>query len=96
MEARSWAGVVVVEELCEDVGPVVVAVIDGVVVLASEDLDELGAGVVDAAAFADGLELAVERDGSGAVPVAEEAAVVGGEASHVGARRFCGERLGVR
>jgi hypothetical protein len=60
MEPRSSGVVDAIEEAGEDLGAVVVAVVDGVVVLASEDLDELGSGVVEAAAFADGLELAVE------------------------------------
>src|SRR5918995_4911408 len=94
IEACSFVGVDAVEELGEDVGAVVVAVVDGVVVLASEDLDELGSGVVEAAAFADGLELAVEGGGPCAVAVAEEPAVVGSEAAHVAAGRFGGERLG--
>jgi hypothetical protein len=72
----------------------VVAVVDGVVVLASEDLDELGSGVVEAASFADGLELAVEGGRSGAVAVAEQPAMVGGQAAHVRAGRFSGKRLG--
>lgn len=47
--------------------------------------DELGSGVEGPAACADRIEAAVERDGPGAVPVAEQATVVSGEATHVGA-----------
>lgn len=50
----------------------------GVVSLASQDRDELGFGVEEAASFADGLELAIECCGAGAVAVSEEPAVVGG------------------
>lgn len=39
-----WLALDAVEEMGEDLGAVVVAVVDGVVMLASEDLDELGAG----------------------------------------------------
>ena len=45
---------------------------DGVVALAAQDPDELGPGLVEAAAFADGLESAVKLEGSGAVTVAEK------------------------
>jgi hypothetical protein len=40
--------------------------------LAAKDGDELGAGLEEAAAFADGLEAAVELEGSGAAAVAEK------------------------
>ena len=44
----------------------------GVIALAAQDGDEVGAGLVEATAFADGLEPAVELQGSGAVTVAEK------------------------
>lgn len=74
-----------VEQAREDLGSVVSVSFGGVVSLASRDRDELGAGVEEAASFADGLEVAVECGGAGAVAVAEQPAVVGSEASHVGA-----------
>ena len=81
-----WGWVVdAVEEGGEDGCSVWLVVLGGVVSLLDEDGDELGCGVEEAAAFADGFEVAVERDGSGAVAVAEVASVVGGEASHVAA-----------
>lgn len=43
----------------------------GVVALAAEDVDELGSGLVEAAALADGLEATVKLERAGAVPVAE-------------------------
>ena len=49
-----------------------VGVGNGVVALASEDGDELRTGFVEATAFADGLESAVELEGPGAVAVAEK------------------------
>jgi hypothetical protein len=62
-------------------------VIVGVVALASEDGEELGAGLVEPAAFADGLEPAVEFEGPGAVAVAEEPPVPCGCIAMVGGRR---------
>ena len=49
-----------------------VGVSGGVVALAAQDGDELGAGLVEAAPFADGLEAALELEWSGAVTVAEQ------------------------
>jgi hypothetical protein len=49
----------------------VVVVGGGVVALAVQDGDELGAGLVEAASFADRLEPAVQLERSGAVAVAE-------------------------
>ena len=60
------------DELVVERGASHVGVGNGVVALATEDGDELRTGFVEAAAFADGLESAVELDGSGAVAVAEE------------------------
>jgi hypothetical protein len=45
----------------------------GVVALAAQDGDELGAGVEESAAFADRLEAAVQLERAGAVAVAEQA-----------------------
>ena len=77
----------------EESGAVVLVAFDGVVALASQDRDELGAGVEEPASFADRLEVAVERRGSCAVSVAEQPSVVSGEASHVGALDRGGKRL---
>lgn len=52
-------------------------VLEGAVVLASQDWDELFAGLEEAAALAHGLESAVQLDGPGAVTVAEEAPMRG-------------------
>lgn len=57
--------------------------VGGVIVLTAEDGEELRAGLEEAAAFADALERAVERDGPRAVPVPEETPMVGGETAHV-------------
>src|SRR3954453_14834694 len=71
-----WLGVVDdVQQAVVEVGADGVGVGGGVVSLAAQDGDELGAGVVEAAAFADRLEAAVELEWSGAVAVAEEPAV---------------------
>ena len=60
------------DELVVELGAREVGVVGGVVALAAEDGDELGSGLEEAAAFADGVEPAVEFEGSGAVAVAEE------------------------
>ncbi len=52
------------------------------VALADEDGHELGAGLEEAAAFADRFVDAVEGGGPVAVSVAEESAVVNSEAGH--------------
>ena len=68
----------------------------GVVTLASQDRDELRAGVEEAAAFAEALELAVEGHWPGAVPVAQEALVgLGRQAAHVRPLDVGGKRIGV-
>ena len=71
------------DELVEDLGSGKVVVFECAVVLASQDADELFAGVEEAAPLTDGLESAVQLDGSGAVTVAEEAPVRGSR------RRVC-------
>ena len=75
--ARFLASVLVgfvddVDEAVVEVGADGVGVGGGVVALAAQDGDELGAGFVEAAAFADGLEAAVQLERSGAVTVAEQ------------------------
>jgi hypothetical protein len=60
------------DELVVELGAGRVGVGEGVVALAAEDGDELGSGLIEAAAFADGLEPAVELERPGAVTVAEE------------------------
>jgi hypothetical protein len=50
----------------------VIAVVGGVVALASQDGHELGVGLEEAAALADGLEPTVELSRSRAVPVGEQ------------------------
>ena len=52
-----------VDELVVELGACGVVVAVGVVALAAEDVEEGGAGFVEAAAFADGLEAAVELEG---------------------------------
>ena len=76
-------------EVVVELGAGEVGVVGGVVALAAEDGDELGAGL-EAAALADGLEPAVEFEGSGAVAVAEEPPVPRGCVP------FVGERLHLR
>ena len=73
---QAWSGgvVEVVDEAGEEVGPVGLVVLAGVVALAGEDGDELGAGLEEAASFADRFVGAVERCGPVAVAVAEESA----------------------
>ena len=83
MEPSSWAVVDAVEERGEELRSVVLVVVGGVIALSVEDGHELGPGLEEAAALADALERAVERDGPRAVPVAEETPMVGGEAAHV-------------
>src|SRR5215213_5729445 len=71
--AGMFAGVVDdVDQLVVEPGARRVGVGGGVVALAAQDGDELGTGLVEAAAFADGLEAAVELERSGAVAVAEQ------------------------
>ena len=68
-----------VDEVGVETGPVVVVVVGGVVSLAGQDGDELGAGVVVGASFAGGFELTTQGGGSGAVAIAEESVVFGVE-----------------
>ena len=79
-ETSSVGGGVVddVDELVVELGAGGVVVGGGVVALAAQDGDELGTGLEEAAAFADGVEAAVELEGSGAVAVAEEPSVLCG------------------
>ena len=77
MEPGFWGSLVVgvvddVDEVVVEPGAGGVGVGGGVVALAAQDGDELGSGLVEAAAFADGLEAAVELERSGAVAVAEQ------------------------
>ena len=86
--ARFLASVVVgvvddADEFVVEVGADGVGVGGGVVALAAQDGDELGAGLVEAAAFADGLEAAVELERSGAVAVAEQPTMEPGGVSGV-------------
>ena len=81
-------------EAFEELASVALAAVGGVVSLLAQDGDELRSGVEEPPAFADGLECAVERDGPGAVSVAEQASVVGGESTHVRALD-AGGQLGV-
>src|SRR2546428_2873857 len=60
------------EDLVEEVMPAGLVSFGGVVSLAEEDGDELGAGLEVDAGLADGLEAAVEFDGPAAVAVAEQ------------------------
>jgi hypothetical protein len=55
-------------------------VLGGVVALMSEDLDDLGSGLEEAAAFADGLEPAVEIGRAAAVTVPKPPALALGSA----------------
>ena len=73
------------DEAREELNPVLLAVVDGVVSLATQDGQELGPGLEEAATLADRLEGAVEPDRSGAVTVPQETPVLGGDAAHVGA-----------
>ena len=84
MEAHSASTVDLFNEAFEELNPVLLAEADGVVSLAPEDGQELGPGLEEPAALADGLEAAVEPDGPSAVSVPEQAAVLSGDASHVG------------
>ena len=61
----------------------------GVVALAAQDGDELGAGLVKAAAFADGLESAVKLEGAGAVAVAEKPPMPCRGVAFASPRRHC-------
>ena len=64
----------------------------GVVALPLQGGAELDGGDEEAAGFADGFEVAVHLDGSGAVAVAEHAAVhLGAEFSHLVAFVVAGE-----
>ena len=60
------------EDLVEEVPAAGLVSVGGVVALAEQDGDELGAGLEVDAAFADGFEAAVELDGSTAVAVAQQ------------------------
>jgi hypothetical protein len=82
MEPHSGPGVDVVDEALEELNPVLLSVVDGVISLAPK---ELGACLEEAAALADGLEGAVEACRSGAVTVPQEPSVLGGYSSHVDA-----------
>ena len=84
IEAHSGLRVDVVDEALEELSPVLLTVADGVISLAAKDGQELGTGLEEAAPFADGLEVAVEPGGSGAVTVTQEATMLGGDPSHVG------------
>ena len=64
IEAHSGSGVDVVDEALEELSPVLLAVVDGVISLAPKNGQELGASLEEAAPFADGLEVAVEPGGS--------------------------------
>ena len=69
----------------------------GVVALFFEGGAELDGGLEERARFADGLEVAVQADGAGAVAVAEHALVhFGAELAHLGALGAGGQVLRVR
>ncbi|BDB42130.1 hypothetical protein IWGMT90018_25760 [Mycobacterium kiyosense] len=64
----------------------------GVVALCLQSRAELDGGLEESAGFADGFEVAVQADGSGAVAVAEHAAVhLDSELAHFGAFGFGGQ-----
>jgi len=94
MEPHSAVSVDLLEEALEELSPVLLAVVDGVFALAPQDGQELGPGLEKAAAFADGLEGAIEADRTGAVTVPQEPAVLGGDAAHVGPLETGREGLG--
>jgi hypothetical protein len=58
MEPRSWVVVDAFEDFGEQLSGVGLVVVGGVIVLTAEDGEELRAGLEEAAAFADGLEVA--------------------------------------
>ena len=73
-----------------------VVALGGVVALAEQDGDELGAGGEVGAGLADGLHAAVEFDGAGAQPVAEHAGVgFVAEPGHRGGLDVGGQGAGV-
>ena len=84
-----------VDQLVVEAGAGGVGVGGGVVALAAQDGDELGAGLVEAAAFADGLEAAVELEWSGAVAVAEQPPVeLSGVVGSSSSADACGDGVG--
>jgi len=83
-----------VDQLVVEPGSSVVGVGGGVVALAAQDGDERRSGLVEAAAFADGLEAAVELEWSGAVAVAEQPPVGLGVVGSVIGRRSVRRGLG--
>jgi len=77
-----------VEQPIEDLLPAELSLVGCVVALALQGRPELDGGLEEGARFADRFEVAVQSDGSGAVPVAEHAAVhFRTQSSHLGAFR---------
>ncbi len=89
IETHSGSRVDAVDEAVEELSPVLLTVADGVISLPAKDGQELGAGLEEAAPFADGLEVAVEPGRSGAVTVTQETTMLSGDPSHVGAFDAC-------
>lgn len=84
MEPHSGPGVDVVDEALEELSPVLLTVVNGVISLPPKDGQELRTRLEEAAPFADGFEVAVESGRSGAVTIPQEASMLGGDPSHVG------------
>jgi hypothetical protein len=90
IDAHSVSGVDAVDEAVEELGPVLLTVVDGVISLAAKDGQELGTGLEEATPFTDGLEVAVESGWSSAVSISQQASVLGSNAAHVGPSRSAG------
>ncbi len=84
MEAHLGPCVDVVDEPLEELNPVLLTVVDGVISLASQDGQKLRAGLEEAASFADRFEGSIEAGRAGAVTIAQEAGMPGDDPAHVG------------
>jgi len=79
----------------EQVGPLLLMVAGGMVVLGLQGGPERDAGLEERAGLADGLEGAIQLGRSGAVAVAEQAVVFAAEPGHLRADRVGGQLWGL-
>jgi hypothetical protein len=94
METHSLAVGDSLDEVVEELDPVVLTALVGVLPLALQDGDELGTGLEEPTPFADTLEDAVEKGGPRAVTVGQQSAVVGARFLRAGDASRCNGRAG--